>query len=91
VIDWQETILQAELSVDTPIEGFQSATTDQLLLVQHDDHDAEFKPQQNCAMCIEATSQITYDAGTRANAILRDFLPSLVNVQWMGTPVGEFI
>jgi hypothetical protein len=86
-IDWQQAIPWAELPVDTPLEAIQPATTDQLssVLYDHDhDQDSEFGLQENCAMCVETTSQISRETETRANAILSEFLPSLTIIQWMG-------
>ncbi|KAF8599671.1 hypothetical protein BDV93DRAFT_609111 [Ceratobasidium sp. AG-I] len=90
VIEWQqaiplaESVESAEIELEQALQPRGSATTAQLITLLHQpDHEIEFGPEHNCALCMEVTSQITEDAERRANAILANLVPSLIQVQWM--------
>ncbi|KAF8599942.1 hypothetical protein BDV93DRAFT_559928 [Ceratobasidium sp. AG-I] len=60
------------------------ATIPQMISILHEeDPESEFSSKYNCDLCVQATSQISADAETRANAILSNLLPSLREVGWM--------
>ncbi|KAG9124454.1 hypothetical protein FRC07_011581 [Ceratobasidium sp. 392] len=89
LIEWQHAIPPAILpdgaiTDDMALLNLPPATTDQLSLILYEtDPIEEFGSDYMCELCVESVSQTGCDAETRANAILKNLLPSLTSMQWM--------
>ncbi|CAE6394667.1 unnamed protein product [Rhizoctonia solani] len=85
-IQWQTAIPLAELPTDPAPQlppHVEPATTTQLVELLHrcdEESQVEFK----CHRCIEITGANGREAEQTANAILREYLPTLVSIEWMG-------
>ncbi|KAB5589676.1 hypothetical protein CTheo_6877 [Ceratobasidium theobromae] len=86
-IVWQTAIPLSELPRNPFTQDvhphLEHATTEHLVSILHRP-DSEPNTAFDCPWCMEATADISKAAETAANAILRQHVPSLSKIQWMG-------
>ncbi|KAG9098691.1 hypothetical protein FRC07_010603, partial [Ceratobasidium sp. 392] len=84
VIEWQHAIPQAQVIAPEQDEQPHTTAIEQLVtLLYEPDSKDEFQPDSICSMCLQEMGQVSSSAETSANAILKERVPSLEEIQWM--------
>ncbi|KAF8599665.1 hypothetical protein BDV93DRAFT_560140 [Ceratobasidium sp. AG-I] len=86
MIDWQQAIPLAQIP---PIQGnetpeLEPASSEDLVSLLHQpSSEPDFGPE-TCSLCVEEILDISQAAESNANQILKQLVPSLEIVEWMG-------